>query len=129
MMEKQMLEWGYNFQLAFASLAGALALFLGIVKRPPSWWSVGSIILVEALLLVQLVVSIVLVVQGQQAKGDTVEFFGYIITALVVPPAAIAWAVIERTRWSTLVLGVAGFTVAVMLVRMWQIWTGIRFSI
>jgi hypothetical protein len=81
------------------------------------------------LLLVQLVVSIVLVVQGQQAKGDTVEFFGYIITALVVPPAAIAWAVIERTRWSTLVLGVAGFTVAVMLVRMWQIWTGIRFSI
>ena len=70
-----------------------------------------------------------LVVQGQQAKGDTVEFFGYIITALVVPPAAIAWAVIERTRWSTLVLGVAGFTVAVMLVRMWQIWTGIRFSI
>lgn len=124
-----MLEWGYNFQLAFASLAGALALFLGIVKRPPSWWSVGSIILVEALLLVQLVVSIVLVVQGQQAKGDTVEFFGYIITALVVPPAAIAWAVIERTRWSTLVLGVAGFTVAVMLVRMWQIWTGIRFSI
>jgi hypothetical protein len=77
---------------------------------------------------VQLVVSIVLVVQGQQAKGDTVEFFGYIITALVVPPAAIAWAVIERTRWSTLVLGVAGFTVAVMLVRMWQIWTGIRFG-
>ena len=124
-----MLEWGYNFQLAFASLAGALALILGIIKRPPSWWSVGSLILVEALLLVQLVVSIVLVVQGQQAQGDTIEFFGYIITALVVPPAAIAWAVIERTRWSTLVLGVAGFTVAVMLVRMWQIWTGIRFSI
>jgi glucose-6-phosphate-specific signal transduction histidine kinase len=129
MMEKQMLEWGYNFQLAFASLAGAFALLLGIIKRPPSWWSVGSVILVEALLLVQLVVSIVLVVQGQQAKGDTVEFLGYIITALVVPPAAIAWAVLERTRWSTLVLGVAGFTVAVMLVRMWQIWTGIRFSI
>lgn len=124
-----MLEWGYNFQLAFASLAGAFALILGFIKRPPSWWSVGSVILVEALLLVQLVVSIVLVVQGEQAKGDTVEFFGYIITALVVPPAAVAWAVIERTRWSTLVLGVAGLTVAVMLIRMWQIWTGIRFSI
>jgi hypothetical protein len=68
------------------------------------------------------------VATGSQAKGDTVEFFGYIITALIVPPAAIAWAVLERTRWSTLVLGVAGFTVAVMLVRMWQIWTGIRFG-
>ena len=123
-----MLEWGYQFQLAFASLAGLFALTLGIFKRPPSWWSVGAVALVEALLLVQLIVSIVLVVQGQQAVGDTVEFFGYIITALIVPPAAIAWAVIERTRWSTLVLGVSGFTVAVMLVRMWQIWTGIRFG-
>jgi len=123
-----MLEWGYQFQLAFASLTGLFALSLGIFKRPPSWWSVGAVALVEALLLVQLIVSIVLVVQGQQAVGDTVEFFGYIITALIVPPAAIAWAVIERTRWSTLVLGVSGLTVAVMLVRMWQIWTGIRFG-
>ena len=123
-----MLEWGYQFQLAFATLVGVFALTLGIFKRPPSWWSVGAVALVEALLLLQLVVSIVLVVQGKQAVGDTVEFFGYIITALVVPPAAIAWAVIERTRWSTLVLGVSGLTVAVMLVRMWQIWTGIRFG-
>ena len=123
-----MLEWGYQFQLAFASLVGVFALILGIFKRPPSWWSVGAVALIEALLLVQLVVSIVQVVQGKQAIGDTVEYFGYIITALVVPPAAIAWAVIERTRWSTLVLGVSGLTVAVMLVRMWQIWTGIRFG-
>ncbi|MEN9971484.1 MAG: hypothetical protein RL146_785 [Actinomycetota bacterium] len=123
-----MLEWGYQFQLAFATLVGVFALTLGIFKRPPSWWSVGAVALVEALLLVQLVVSIVLVVQGKQAVGDTVEFFGYIITALIVPPAAIAWAVIERTRWSTLVLGVSGLTIAVMLVRMWQIWTGIRFG-
>ncbi len=123
-----MLEWGYQFQLAFATLVGVFALTLGIFKRPPSWWSVGAVALVEALLLVQLVVSIVLVVQGKQAVGDTVEFFGYIITALVVPPAAIAWAVIERTRWSTLVLGISGLTIAVMLVRMWQIWTGIRFG-
>jgi hypothetical protein len=79
--------------------------------------------------LVQLAVSIALVATGNQAKGDTVEFFGYIITALIVPPAAIAWAVLERTRWSTLVLGVAGLTVAIMLVRMWQIWTGIRFTV
>jgi hypothetical protein len=128
MKGKTMLEWGYQFQLAFATLVGVFALTLGILKRPPSWWSVGAVALVEALLLVQLVVSIVLVVQGKQAVGDTVEFFGYIITALVVPPAAIAWAVIERTRWSTLVLGVSGLTIAVMLVRMWQIWTGIRFG-
>jgi hypothetical protein len=123
-----MFEWAYQFQAAFAAVVGLFAVFLGIIRRPPSWWSVGSVAVIEGFLLVQLAVSIALVATGSQAKGDTVEFFGYIITALIVPPAAIAWAVLERTRWSTLVLGVAGLTVAIMLVRMWQIWSGIRFN-
>ena len=123
-----MFEWAYQFQVTFAAIVGLFAIFLGLIKRPPSWWSVGSIAVIEGFLLVQLAVSIALVSTGNQAKGDTVEFFGYIITALIVPPAAIAWAVLERTRWSTLVLGVAGLTVAIMLVRMWQIWSGIRFT-
>lgn len=124
-----MFEWAYQFQAAFAVVVGLFAVFLGIIRRPPSWWSVGLVAVIEGFLLVQLAVSIALVATGSQAKGDTVEFFGYIITALIVPPAAIAWAVLERTRWSTLVLGVAGLTVAIMLVRMWQIWTGIRFTV
>lgn len=124
-----MFEWAYQFQATFAAVVGLFAIFLGLIRRPPSWWSVGSVAVIEGLLLVQLAVSIALVATGSQAKGDTVEFFGYIITALIVPPAAIAWAVLERTRWSTLVLGVAGLTVAIMLVRMWQIWTGIRFTV
>lgn len=124
-----MFEWAYQLQATFAAVVGIFAIFLGLIRRPPSWWSVGSVAVIEGLLLVQLAVSIALVATGNQAKGDTVEFFGYIITALIVPPAAIAWAVLERTRWSTLVLGVAGLTVAIMLVRMWQIWTGIRFTV
>jgi hypothetical protein len=123
-----MFEWAYQLQATFAAVVGIFAIFLGLIRRPPSWWSVGSVAVIEGFLLVQLAVSIALVATGNQAKGDTVEFFGYIITALIVPPAAIAWAVLERTRWSTLVLGVAGLTVAIMLVRMWQIWTGIRFN-
>jgi hypothetical protein len=121
-------EWAYQLQAGIATYAGLFALILGLFKRPPSWWSVGALALIEVLLLVQLAVTIALVSTGKQAYGDTVEFFGYLITALVVPPAAVAWAVIERSRWSTIVLGVAAFTVAVMLVRMWQIWSGIRFS-
>lgn len=123
-----MFEWAYQLQAWFAVTAGLFAIVLGTLKRPPSWWSVIPVIIIEGLLLVQLAVSIALVATGKQAVGDTVEFFGYIITALLVPPAAIAWAVLERTRWSTLVLGVAGLTVAVMLVRMWQIWSGVRFG-
>lgn len=123
-----MIEWAYQLQAVFALLGGLFAFGLGLFKRAPSWWSVGAIATVEGLLLVQLAVSIALVASGKQAVGDTVEFFGYLVTALIVPPAAVAWAVLERTKWSTMVIGVAGLTVAVMLVRMWQIWTGIRFN-
>jgi hypothetical protein len=123
-----MVEWGYQLQAFLALIAGIFALMLGIFRRPPSWWTVGSVLVVESLLVAQLGVSIAFVIQGQQAVGDTVEFFGYVVTALIVPPAAIAWAVLDRTRFSTMVLGVANLTIAVMLVRMWQIWTGIRFN-
>jgi hypothetical protein len=123
-----MIEWAYQAQFVVALAVGLFCIILGLINRPPSWWSVGSVALVEALLLVQLVGSIVLVASGNQAKGDTVEYFGYIITALIVPPAAVGWAIIDRGRWATVVLGVSGLTIAVMLARMWQIWSGIRFG-
>jgi len=123
-----MFEWAYQIQAFYALFAGLFVIGLGIFRRPPSWISVGVIAVVEGLLLFQLAVTIALVATGSSAKGDTVEFFGYILTALIVPPAAVGWAVIERTRWSTWVIGISGLTVAVMLVRMWQIWSGIRFG-
>ena len=50
------------------------------------------------------------------------QFYVYLISALLIPPLAVFWALIERTRWSTVVLGVAAFAIAVMVVRMQQIW-------
>jgi uncharacterized membrane protein YqaE (UPF0057 family) len=44
------------------------------------------------------------------------------VTALLIPPLAVVWALIERTRWSNVVLGIAGFAIAVMVYRMYQIW-------
>jgi len=123
-----MFEWAYLAQVYLALVVTLYCIFLGLINRPPSWWSVGAVALVEGFLLVQLAVTIALVASGNQAKGDTVEFFGYILTALIVPPAAVGWAIVDRSRWSTVVLGVSGLTVAIMLVRMWQIWSGIRFG-
>ena len=121
-----MIEWFYLTQLAAATLIGALLVSMGLLaKRKPSGFSVGATALVELLLLAQLVLSIALVVSGASAEQDTVEFFAYLIVALMIPIGAAFWALIERTHWSTMVLGVATLTVAVMLVRMNQIWTGI----
>ena len=120
-----MIEWLYSSQLAIATAAGLLCLLLGLFKRKPSLISLGSIAVIELGLVVQLLVSIVLAITGARAKNDTIEFFAYLIVALMIPAGAVFWALIERNRWSTVVLAVAGLTVAVMLVRMHQIWTGI----
>lgn len=119
-----MIEFSYQGLMLICLGSAGMALLLGLLQRPPSWWSVGTAITVETALIIQLVWSIVLVSSGQAAVGDTLEYFGYIITALLVPPAAVIWAIYERTKWSTLVIGLSSLTVAIMVVRMWQIWSG-----
>jgi hypothetical protein len=117
----------YQIELWVCLAASLVPLVLAAMKRLPSLVSIGALAVVELLLLVQLVASIVLVIGGARAKGDTVEFFGYLITALLVPLATGFWALLERTRWSTFILGIGGLTVAIMLVRMYQIWFGTYF--
>jgi hypothetical protein len=110
----------------YSVAAGLILIFLGLIGKSPSGFSLGLAIGVEAGLLVQLILSIVLVSLGQYAVIDTWEFFGYLIVALMVPIAGAVWALVERNRWSTVVLGAAVLTIAVMLVRMQQIWTGVN---
>ena len=103
---------------------GLLLLGFGVAKRKPSLISIGALAFVQLGLMVQLISSIILVTTGARANGDTIEFFAYILVAFLVPLGAAFWSLIERTRWSTFVLGVGALTVAIMLVRMHQIWFG-----
>jgi hypothetical protein len=119
-----MVEWFYQVQLYVSLAAGLFALALGLIRKLPSLWSVGALALVELGLLIQLVNTIVLTLGGQRAAVDTVEFYAYLIVAAMVPLGTVFWALVERTWVSTLILGVGALTVAVMLVRMNQIWTG-----
>ena len=119
-----MLEWWYLAQVWFGVGAGSLVLIMGLLGRIPSGFSLALIAISEFGLLMQLVASTTLVVLGQRAKIDTWEFFGYLIVALMVPVAAAIWALIDRNRWSTVVMGAGVLTVVVMLVRMHQIWSG-----
>ena len=122
-----MIDLLFQIQLWVYFAAGLFALTLGLIGRLPSLISIGALAVTELGLLIQLVASIVLVANGAQAKQDTFEFFGYLIVALLVPPAVALWALVERTKWSTVILGAGALTVAVMLVRMHQIWTGTNF--
>lgn len=119
-----MLELFFQVEAWSAFAVGLILLGFGLAKRKPSLISLGALAFVQVGLLVQLISSIILVVGGGRAKTDTIEFFAYLLVALIVPLGAAFWALIERTRWSTFVLGVGSLTVAIMLVRMHQIWFG-----
>lgn len=119
-----MLDLLTNLLLASSFLAAATLFVMSVARRKPSLVSLSVLGLVELGLIVQTVVSILLVSAGERAKTDTVEFFGYLFVALLIPLGAGFWALVERTRWSTMVLAVAAGTVGVMVARMHQIWFG-----
>lgn len=116
--------WGFTVaQVAAACAAGLLCTVLGLAGRRPSDLSVGSQALVFLLLIAQVVVAIVAPLTGNPPTGDLLEFWVYLISAVLIPPAAVLWALIERGRWSTVVMGVASFAIAIMVWRMHVIWT------
>jgi hypothetical protein len=115
--------WFTYLQVAVAVLAGVLCMVLGLVGRRPSDLTVGSLALIELLLLIQVVVAIVAPLTGNPPTGSLLEFWVYLVSAALLPPAGVAWALVERSRWSTVIMGIIGLSVAVMVWRMQVIWT------
>ena len=110
-------------QVLVACAAGLICVVLGLAGRKPNDITLGALVLVELLLIAQLVIALIAPGLGNHATGSVPEFYVYLISALLIPPLAIFWGLIERTRWSTVVLGVAAFAIAVMVFRMEQIWS------
>ena len=117
-----MIEWFLWVQLGVAVAGGTLAIILGLVGWRPNDLTVGFAGVVELLLIVQLAVTISAPLTGNQPTGSLIEFYLYLVTALLIPLGAAFWAFADRSRWSTVVLGVAMIAIAVMLYRMSQIW-------
>lgn len=118
-----MILWFTIVQIVAAVAAGLFCVGLGLAGRRPSDFSVGSIAVVEVLLIAQVVVAIIAPLAGNPPTGDLLEFWVYLVSAVLLPIGAVLWALMERSRWSTVILGVAALAVAIMLWRMQVIWT------
>ncbi|MFD1712892.1 hypothetical protein ACFSBZ_00260 [Amnibacterium flavum] len=118
-----MIEWFTIAQVVVAVAAGLLALVLGLIGRRPSDLTLAGPALVEILLIAQIVVAIAAPAAGNAPSGNPYEFWAYLLSAILIPAGAIAWALVDRTRWSTVVVGVACLSIAIMLYRMQIIWS------
>lgn len=118
-----MIMWFAILQIVIAVAAGLFCVIAGLAGRRPSDATVGALALVELLLIIQVIVGIAAPLSGNAPTGDLLEFWVYLVSAVLVPVGGVIWALLDRSRWSTVILGVAAFAVAIMLWRMQAIWT------
>ncbi len=117
-----MIPWLTVVLVSLATVVGLVVVIAGLAGRVPDDYSLGATALVELGLIVLLVVVLLAPAFGNLPTGNGLEFWTYLVSAVLLPPAAAVWALLDRTRWSTVVLGAASLAIAVMVYRMDRIW-------
>jgi hypothetical protein len=112
--------------LAIGILSAGLLLgaWLGVQawrRRPTTEAQMVAAIVLEVALLVQTVIAIVRLVGGVQLD-EGVTFVAYSVGILLPLPLGFYLARIERTRWGSLSLCFTAVVVAVMTLRLMQLW-------
>ncbi|HYN74253.1 MAG TPA: hypothetical protein VES60_17290 [Nakamurella sp.] len=112
--------------LAIGVLAAGLLLggWTGIQayrRRPTTEAQMVGAIVLEAALLVQTVIAIGKLIGGAELD-ESVTFVAYSLGILLPVPLGFSLARIERTRWGSLSLCFTAVVVAVMTLRLMQLW-------
>ncbi|GAB2870261.1 hypothetical protein GCM10027176_84930 [Actinoallomurus bryophytorum] len=105
------------------ALAG-LSLVMTALDRRVGRLLLATAALGEAGLLVQVVWAVMRLAGGHRPVGGLAVFIGYLIGSLLILPVAAAWGLGERTRWGPAVLAAGFLVMAVLIVRMQQVWHG-----
>lgn len=117
-----MVSWFATVTIVVALATALLCLVNFFRKRGPDDYTLGGTLLVTLLLIVTAIMAIVGPLVGNAPTGDLLEFWLYLIVAIALPIGGGVWALTDRTKWSTLVVAVINGAVAVMVLRMLEIW-------
>ncbi|QXE37797.1 hypothetical protein KQY30_29785 [Streptomyces sp. GMY02] len=115
--------------LTVAVSVAALALaawcgFAALRDQPTKDWHFIGMAVVSALALVQLVVGITQLARGEKPDQGSVIFVSYLIGALLAVPMAGFLSLAERTRWGSTTVAAGAVVLAVLEVRLHDIWGG-----
>jgi len=110
--------------IMYSALALALVLVvLAILKKSVPTWAMWLLAVLEAGLIVLGIQCLRLWSEGT-APAEPVVFVCYLIACLALPPGMIVWARGEPGRWGSGAAALALFVLAVLIVRVTQVWTG-----
>lgn len=115
--------------LTFAASLAALALaawcgFAFKRDQPTKDWHFIGMAVVSVLVLLQLVIGLVRLAGGDKPAQGTAIFVAYLLGAAAAVPAAGFMSLAERTRWGSATVSAGAVVLAVLEVRLYDIWGG-----
>lgn len=105
--------------LVVAGWAGWMTLRNRLVDNPLFY----AMAVVEVGLVAQLVGGCIALARTDR-DVDGIIFVSYLVTVVVIPPAAVLWGVAEKSRWGVGVVAIGMLTVAALCLRILDIWAG-----
>ncbi|MER7788751.1 hypothetical protein [Streptomyces sp. NPDC097640] len=113
--------------VALGVTALALAAWCGFATyrdQPTKDWHFIGMAVVTLLGLAQLAIGIVLLARGQRPDESVTIFVAYLIGSGLAVPIAAFMSLAERTRWGSATVAAAAVVLAVLEVRLYDIWGG-----
>ena len=92
--------------------------------QPTKDWHFIGMGVVSLLAIVQLVVGIVQLARGEKPEQGTTIFVAYLLGALACVPAAGLMSLSERSKWGSVTAAAGAVVLAVLEVRLYDIWGG-----
>ncbi|MFE0581238.1 hypothetical protein [Streptomyces sp. NPDC058874] len=104
--------------LALAAWCG----FAALRDQPTKDWHFIGMAVVTVLVLAQLVIGLVQLGRGERPDEGSVIFVAYLLGAFAAVPAAGLLSLTERTKWGSVTVAAGAVVLAVLEVRLYDIW-------
>ncbi len=116
-----MVDWLRYAMMAGGVLVAFSAYFGWRANTSPGRICLGLVVLTEAFVLAQAVVAAVKMANGHHV-AEPATVIGYLMTVVILLPVAWWWCRLEQSKWGAIVVVVAGLVIAVLTVRLQQLW-------
>lgn len=110
--------------ISLALVLAAYSALMTALKRPVGRDQLIGAGIAELALVAQAILGVVKLAQGGRPDGGTLIFVLYLIGSTLLLPLTVLWGRAEQTRWGSGVMVVGYLVMAVLMVRMQQVWRG-----
>lgn len=104
-----------------AVVAAGASVVCVVRNQLPGWITTIALGVLEVVLIVALVANLI-ALAGADLADSSFMLIAYLVVLVVIVPAAVVWALVDRTRYGVAAIAVACVVVPVLLWRTYEIW-------